>query len=320
MQIIPFKYVILLLLVFQNCAHILILKKSRIPQNDDETIYIASTSVLMTEIGKLLISLMVLLYKKGGGSFLVSIKEDIVDRKKESLKLLLPALLYSVQNNLLIISITNLDPAIFQTTYQLKVATTAFFASRMLNKRLSTIQWWSVLLLMFGVIVVQLSQQNGTSTGNQKVLVGLIATLLATCSSGFSGIYLEKMYKHTGINIWVRNGLLAYYSCILATIPIFYKDFETITRNGFFQGYNVWTWVAILVNIFGGFLISYVVRYADSILKTFATSCAMILSSFLSSYFFGFMITPFFLCGAIMVAISVYTYGTNPYAFKILPV
>jgi UDP-sugar transporter A1/2/3 len=145
MQIIPFKYVILLLLVFQNCAHILILKKSRIPQNDDETIYIASTSVLMTEIGKLLISLMVLLYKKGGGSFLVSIKEDIVDRKKESLKLLLPALLYSVQNNLLIISITNLDPAIFQTTYQLKVATTAFFASRMLNKRLSTIQWWSWL-------------------------------------------------------------------------------------------------------------------------------------------------------------------------------
>lgn len=35
--------------------------------------------------------------------------------------------------------------------------------------------------------------------------VGIIAVLLACLSSGFSGVYFEKIVKGTAISMWMRN-------------------------------------------------------------------------------------------------------------------
>lgn len=46
-----------------------------------------------------------------------------------------------------------------QVTYQLKILTTALFSVSMLGKRLGFYQWLSLLFLMAGVTLVQVSQQ-----------------------------------------------------------------------------------------------------------------------------------------------------------------
>ena len=38
-----------------------------------------------------------------------------------------------------------------------------------------------------------------------KQFVGLVAVLTACCSSGFSGVYFEKILKGTKPSIWIRN-------------------------------------------------------------------------------------------------------------------
>lgn len=74
----------------------------------------------------------------------------------ESWKLAIPALLYTIQNSLQYVAVSNLDAATFQVTYQLKILTTAIFSVLMLRRTLSPRRWLSLLLLIIGVSIVQL--------------------------------------------------------------------------------------------------------------------------------------------------------------------
>lgn len=44
--------------------------------------------------------------------------------------------------------------------------------------------------------------------------VGVTAVLIACCSSGFAGVYFEKILKESKQSVWVRNIQLGQYSSI----------------------------------------------------------------------------------------------------------
>jgi UDP-galactose transporter len=83
----------------------------------------------------------------------------------ESWKLAIPALLYTLQNTLQYVAVSNLDAATFQVTYQLKILTTAMFSVLMLGRTLTPRRWLSLLVLVMGVSIVQLPQQSTASAG-----------------------------------------------------------------------------------------------------------------------------------------------------------
>ncbi len=84
--------------------------------------------------------------------------EDIVQKPGETLKLLIPSGLYTLQNNLLFVALSNLDAATYQVTYQLKILTTAIFSVLMLGKQLNGLKWFSLVILMTGVSLVQVRE------------------------------------------------------------------------------------------------------------------------------------------------------------------
>jgi solute carrier family 35 (UDP-sugar transporter), member A1/2/3 len=61
------------------------------------------------------------------------LKAEIIDKPIDSVKLLVPSLLYVVQNNLLFVAVSNLDPGTYQVTSQLKTLATALFAVAILG-------------------------------------------------------------------------------------------------------------------------------------------------------------------------------------------
>ena len=55
-------------------------------------------------------------------------------------------------------------------------------------------------------------------------------------------------------------------------------ELNSILDYGFFYGYTIWTCYAVLLSAAGGLVVAVVVRYADNILKGFATSISILVS------------------------------------------
>jgi len=225
-------------------------------------------------------------------------------------KMLVPAGLYLFQNNILFIAISNLDAGVYQVTYQLKILTTAAFHVVMLKKQQTARQVQALLVLMVGVSLVQLSnsEEKATANSTQNMLVGLTAVLIACVSSGFAGVYFEMVLKTTDTGMWLRNCQLAFWSLGLSPFS-FLDSWATIREHGPFYGFNWTTIVIIHLQVLGGFSVAFVVKYADSVAKGFATSISIIISTLFSIFYFDFELTLQFGIGACLVIIA-----TNMYA------
>ena len=146
----------------------------------------------------------------------------------------MPSAVYLIQNNLLYVAASNLDVATYQITYQLKILTTAMFAVTMLNKKLISTQWLSLLILIAGVAMVQLSDvkesKSSANVAEQSKIVGFTAALSACCLSGFAGVYFEKILKGSDVSVWMRNVQLALLSVPMGLITSYVSDGAKVVK------------------------------------------------------------------------------------------
>uniref|UniRef100_A0A3B3XQF7 Uncharacterized protein n=1 Tax=Poecilia mexicana TaxID=48701 RepID=A0A3B3XQF7_9TELE len=201
-----------------------------------------------------------------------------------------------------------------QVTYQLKILTTALFSVLMLRKSLSRVQWVSLLLLFAGVAIVQVQQEGKkeaavADASNQNYMVGLVAVVISCLSSGFAGVYFERILKGSSASVWMRNVQLGIFGTALGLLGMWWNDGAAVAERGFLFGYTGMVWCVIFNQAFGGLLVAVVVKYADNILKGFATSFSIIVSTVMSVYLFGFHVDLLFTAGAGLVIGAVYMYS-----------
>jgi len=311
------KYISLVVLIVQTTSLVLILRYSR-TQPVEGPKYVSSTAVVMAEIIKLFTCIIVLLWNNSWkiDGLYRELEADIFKKPYDTLKVGVPALLYVIQNNLLFLALSSLDAATYQVTYQLKILTTAFFSVSMLNKKLNVLKWVSLLLLTAGVALVQLPKDSSATTknvDNSNQFIGLVAVICACFSSGFAGVYFEKILKGSSVSLWMRNLQLAFFSVFGGLFMVYTYDGVAISQHGFFQGYNSVIWIVVLLQAFGGLVIACVVKHADNILKGFAVSLSIILSSFISWWILDdFKPSLAFIAGASIVVGSTFLYGYEP--------
>merc|ERR550519_2681971 len=110
--------------------------------------YSNTAALFIMELLKVITSLAMLLileFKLSMSHTMSHLHEEIIRKPKETLKVAVPAFIYTLQNNLLYVAVSNLPAATFQVSYQLKILTTALFSVFMLNKKLIRTQWLSML-------------------------------------------------------------------------------------------------------------------------------------------------------------------------------
>ncbi|KAJ1823158.1 UDP-galactose transporter Gms1 [Coemansia sp. RSA 2599] len=306
---VPLKYVSLLVLTVQNSLLVLIMRYSRVSTTEH---YYTSTAVLLSELTKFAACLYLSAREMADAASLAALREEVFGG--DSWKMLIPAGLYTIQNNLQYVAVSHLDAATFQVTYQLKILTTALCSVLLLRTRLGGRKWLALVALTVGVALVQLPSTGSTgagagAAGSGASAVGLAAVVAACVLSGLAGVYFEKVLKGSRKSVWVRNVQLSLFSMAPAAIGVFWVDGPGVRRDGFLYGYTGWTWAAIVCQALGGLIVAVVVKYADNILKGFATSISIILSCLASVFIFDFHVSAVFVAGTALVIYATYLYG-----------
>lgn len=308
------KYVSLVILTLQNAVLGLSMRYAR---TRDVEMFSSSAAVFMAEVFKLIICVALVMQESGNIKKGVhSMYTTVILNVKDTLRVCVPSFLYIVQNNLLYVSASNLDAATYQVTYQLKLLTTALFAVVVLKRKLKKWQWLALGLLAAGVALVQLSS-TGTSGSNktspnlpqQSRVLGFSAALAACFISGFAGIYFEKVLKESDISVWMRNVQLSLLSLPFGMATYLINEGS---MSHLLKGFDGFVWYLVLLQAAGGLIVAVVVKYADNILKGFATSVAIIISCVASIFIFDFVLTIQFAAGTILVIGSIFLYGYVP--------
>lgn len=329
-----FKLILLTGMVLQNSATVLVGRYTRSSVPADE-LYVVNHLILICEIGKLLLSC-VFEYFTTNGKLIESIQANIVDRPKDALKILVPALLYLVQNSLLYVALSNLTAPIFQVTYQAKLVTTAMVSVVMLNRKYTPQQWICLVGLSIGVAIVVMGESSGGPTkaaaeasqaGAQSLVVGLTSVTIACMSSALAGVYFEKVIKTAGsekqkpVSVWMRNIQLAFFTICTAFAQGLWTSMmhrtaagdatHVAVQNTYFHGFTGWVWILVALQAGGGLLVAAVIKYADNVLKGLATGVSVCFATAISTIFFGTPMSGQFMVGATAILISVYFFS-NP--------
>ncbi|KAK3818161.1 MAG: nucleotide-sugar transporter-domain-containing protein [Linnemannia gamsii] len=344
---IPLKYISLIVLAVQNSCLIIVMALAQGPGR--KVFYSSTAVFINEIVKLIVCTIMTIreTINDTGRFYPQDFLNDVFGG--DAWKLAVPAMLYAIQNNLQYVASHALDPSTFQVTYQLKILTTALFSVILLNRSLPFLKWTSLVMLTAGIALVSVEESNhrkghasakhdpieaipspsalselldqqtpgavaaavdpSDSNDRPEFVVGLMAVLIACILSGLAGVYFEKILKNTQGSIWLRNIQLSFFSLPFSLLAVYLKDGEGVTVDGFFAGYDMLVIAAIACQSAGGLIVAVVVKYADNILKGFATSISIVISAIASVALFGTEIGTIFILGTILVLSATYIYS-----------
>lgn len=291
----------LLALTLQNTALVLLMKLSyRVGAEK----YSAAAAVLSAELLKLFFCSIQLCFS-GGLAHLMSTVRSV----QSEMRLLLPCLLYVVQNNLLYVAIDNLDTTVYVVCSQAKILTSALFSHLLLGTVLNRQQICALVILTIGISCTQVSETGGEGAAQMDHwFTGLLSAFGACLTSGFAGVYLERIYKDKSRTVWERNFHLSVFSLPISLTSALY---EAEKAGTLFLGFDTIVWLVVTLQATGGILISLVMRYASTLLKCFAVSISICLCMVTSAKANNQPLALSQMAGVLLVNISVFLYSVR---------
>ena len=248
--------------------------------------YHASTAVFLNEVMKLAICLTISLYDisrslppSAPATAIFSALYDAVFTA-DCWKLAIPASLYTLQNSLQYVAVSNLSAATFQVTYQLKILTTALFSVAILGRSLSARKWLALVLLTIGVAIVQLPSPDFATLALPKGAgshfyfsrsfngirnMGKAAAMrLVRRSATYEGIQEDQGLEHPSMNS-SAGFMSVVLACIISGVAGVY--FEKVLKDS-----NSLLWIRnvqlSLFSLFPALFIGVILKDGNAIAKT----------------------------------------------------
>lgn len=205
-----------------------------------------------------------------------------------------PSLIYWVHNNVQFWTLRYVDPATYQILGNLKIVTTGVLFRVLLQRRLSTLQWIALALLMIGATTSQL--RTGNTGGSGSVLSapveGYLFGILSAGLSALAAVYTEWIMKRNNDSLYWQNIQLYTFGVLFNGLGLAVSELMSDSRTtpwpmALVKGYSPVTYLVVANLAFTGLLVSWIMKFADSIMKVYATSMAMLVTMVASVALFG---------------------------------
>lgn len=288
-------------------------------QSDNKYDYNIVTVVLLTEVLKLIIS--VILYCRENKP--TQMIEEILKNKNVLLLYFVPAFLYCLYNNLAFINLSSFDPTTYYMLMQLRVVVTGVLFQMLFGKLLSRKQWISLLILTLGCMLKQIpfNQPVEAVTENSKsqalvLSINGVFILVQIFCSCFAGVYNEYLLKNQGsdVNIFIQN-IFMYLDSIICNVIVLVLNGTIINAFVYENITKVFHYKVLLVmlnNAVVGIVTSVFLKTLNSIVKTFASALELVLTAILSLILFGIPIYLNTILAICIVMFAIYLYSQNP--------
>jgi drug/metabolite transporter (DMT)-like permease len=160
-----------------------------------------------------------------------------------SLLYAVPALLYTIDNNIIFVILEYLDPATYSILWNTKIVSTAILFRIILRRRLSVLKWISIILLFIGVLTSQSGkvdkmayakkhQDLAALYADPSYYVGVLLCVIASTISSAAGVYSEWIMKRQmEQNFFLQNGQLYAYGVLFNGITLYLKNSEAILER-----------------------------------------------------------------------------------------
>ncbi|KAL1561949.1 CMP-sialic acid transporter 1-like isoform X1 [Salvia divinorum] len=238
----------------------------------------------------------------------------------------IPSVIYLIHNNVQFATLTYVDTSTYQIMGNLKIVTTGILFRLFLRRKLSNLQWMAIVLLAIGTTTSQVKGCGETSCESlfSSPIQGYMLGVLSACLSALAGVYTEFLMKKNNDSLYWQNIQLYTFGAIFNMAKLATDDFRSGFENGpwwrrLFNGYSVTTWLVVLNLGSTGLLVSWLMKYADNIVKVYSTSMAMLLTMLVSAYIFHFKPTLQLFLGIVICMMSLHMYFAPPTVLVDLP-
>jgi UDP-sugar transporter A1/2/3 len=141
-------------------------------------------------------------------------------------------------------------------------------------------------------------------------------------SSGFAAVYTEKVIKRVGTTQQTATAPpvsgLAYTQIQLAMTSLvieggwaFATDGAAIRERGLWDGFDYKACISVFNSAAGGLTVAAVLKYADAVLKGYATAVSVVLTGLLSMLFFGTTLSVEYALGMVNVFAAIVLYNVR---------
>jgi len=303
------KILYLICYVGNGAAFSLLVKKS---QKEAEYTYPFIAVVLIVELCKFVLASIISFYTSGGYRDPITRIRFLLRQWPVIKGFSWVAFGYFLYNMLQYVNLGMVSPATYRIIISTKVLWSGLMLQLVFGTTLSKMQWFALLLLIFGCGLEQL--------GSFKYDTGPIALILlsvqAMCSSGAGVInqYLLKARDQGNMGLWEKNMFLYAWGVLFTCITIFFQKPELFREPRIFiEIFEKEELVLpiIITNVFSGFSTSLLLRDMNVLYKEYANFAEMLLLVGGTWFFFGERPKPVIILATIFVCISLYMYNTE---------